>query len=349
MVSDGNLRLSDEFQNNASADTKKRVVIFTSGSLVAHQHMNDLLPFFEQQGVEPVVLVTPGSKSPRAKIPSLSMFEFYDSTILEDVVFPTLEEQKSGNRLSPTFNELMKRHSVSYQYIDSLKDPAVMEAINAPGTIGAISIYQDSIFKPDLIDAIQQKGFFWNLHPAVLPGNQGLYVIFWTMMKGEQEQNNGYTLHEVDEGIDTGRIICTASGPIDKSKSVFESYVDFSSMGSELVKKAFSQYMREGTVDYATRGPETPTYYTFPTEEDIKRGWEKGVRLWGTPDEMLDIYTRIFGNDKILVERLKDALATAEETARSMQVGPQATGLPPLPPPSPNTGRSNFGAGGPAA
>jgi hypothetical protein len=186
-----------------------------------------------------------------------------------------------------------------------------MDALNQPGVIGALSVYHDTIFKADLINAVKDKGFFWNLHPAVLPQNQGLYLAFWNMVQGKR--GHGCTLHEIDEGIDTGRIISTAHGTLDYGKPVVGQYFDFVKGGSDLIKRALLQQIRLGRVSYKHVPPGADkSYHSFPTEDDITAGERRGVRMIGTPEEMVGIYTAIFGNEDILRDRILNAISAFE-------------------------------------
>ncbi len=290
----------------------RQIVILTSDCLVVHMYLNEMMPFFEKAGIKPVIFMTPDTKSPRGAIPSLKQFSFLEEGILADVIYPALEANEGKiQRITPTFNQLMRAHQCKPITVDSIKDPAIAKALNAPGHMGTISMYQDNIFKPDMIAAVKEKGFFWNLHPAVLPQNQGLYLIFWNLLKGKTE--HGSSLHEVEEGIDKGAIISVDKGPLNKNKSVVEQYFDFTKGGAHLVTDALATYMQKGKVDFLPLSENKDgAYYTFPTEQDIAEGWEKGVRMWGTAKEMADTYTRIFGNDNLLRPKIYEAIRKYE-------------------------------------
>jgi methionyl-tRNA formyltransferase len=295
--------------NNSSAiSAQRRLVIFTSDCLVAHMHLNDILPFLKAHNIKPVIFMMPDTKSPRAQIPSLKRFSFYEEGILNDVIYPTLEAKEGrAQRLTPTFNQMARDYGFTATAVEKQTDPAIMAALDAPGVIGALSVYHDVIFKAPLINAVKEKGFFWNLHPAVLPQNQGLYLAFWNMVHGKPK--HGCTLHEIDEGIDTGRIIATAQGRLNYSKPVIGQYFDFVKGGSELIKKALLQQIRLGGVSYKAVEPHTETAYrSFPTEDDISAAARSGVRMIGTPEEMVGIYTAIFGNRALLRDKILNAI-----------------------------------------
>lgn len=59
-----------------------------------------------------------------------------------------------------------------------------------------------AIIKPDLI-AVPRKAVI-NFHPSLLPHNRGKHYNFWTLV---EETPFGVTLHQVNEGIDSGDIL----------------------------------------------------------------------------------------------------------------------------------------------
>lgn len=303
--------LSDGFRDSAGGGLRsKEIVIFTSDSIVAHRHLNDLLPFFEENDIRPVIFITPDTKSPRAQIPSLKRFDYLEAGILNDVIYPALESGRGGHRLCLTFNEMARRYNFTSRKVENLKDPAIQEALSSPHVVGTISIYQDAIFKPDFIASVKDRGFFWNLHPG-LPQHGGLYVIFWSLLRGVTQ--HGYTLHEINEGIDQGKIIATHEGTIDPGKPVIESYFDFTTSGSNLIRRALSSFLENGQVEMTERNPEQrPDYFTFPTEDDISAAWEQEVRLWGSAQEMCAAYTKIFGKGCNLSAHIMKALGAPD-------------------------------------
>jgi hypothetical protein len=303
------LNAKSSFESCAQSVAKEQIIIFTSDALIVHQHLKDLMPFFDEKNIKPVIFLLPDTQSPRAQIPSLQRYSYYEQDIVNDLIYPAIESKKVES-LTVTFNQLMAHHSCQPQKVKNLKDPAIMHAINAPNTIGALSIYHDAIFKPDIINAVKEKGFFWNLHPAILPQGQGLHVLFWSLLN--DHARHGYTLHEIDEGIDTGKIISKSEGDADPEKPILETYLDYISEGSDLIKAGLTEYLETGKVAFLPETEEPHAYYSFPTEEDIAKGIRKNVRLWGSVDEMLDIYSRIFGDDKNLMKIIKSDIKRVE-------------------------------------
>ena len=81
-----------------------------------------------------------------------------------------------------------------------------------------------SVMYDKLLDkhTVQNKKCF-NFHPGVLPDYRGAGAYSWVLLNGERK--TGVTLHEIDEGIDTGAIIEIREfliSNIDTAHSLFE-------------------------------------------------------------------------------------------------------------------------------
>jgi methionyl-tRNA formyltransferase len=70
-----------------------------------------------------------------------------------------------------------------------------------PNTGLSVSYHQ--ILPKSLIDMF--PGGVLNCHPARLPKNRGCFPTFWPIIEGDQETD--YTIHEMNEGIDSGAIV----------------------------------------------------------------------------------------------------------------------------------------------
>lgn len=60
-----------------------------------------------------------------------------------------------------------------------------------------------------------------NLHISYLPFNKGAHPNFWAHYEGTQ---SGVSIHEIDDGIDTGRIIYKSKVELDESLTLKKSY-----------------------------------------------------------------------------------------------------------------------------
>jgi methionyl-tRNA formyltransferase len=93
------------------------------------------------------------------------------------------------------------------------------EDVNDPGVVGRIeahepdlllSIYYTQLFGPRLLEAV--RGPALNFHPSLLPRHRGVAPLVWAIAEGDAV--TGLTVHHVDAGIDTGRVVLRRPIPI---------------------------------------------------------------------------------------------------------------------------------------
>lgn len=295
------------------------IVIFTGGDMIANQYMNRIVPALIEMGVKPIVFITPPNGSPKCQTPSLQHYGFYERDILDNVVLPYLDTYPQsmirGTCLS--FNQIASRHKCLIHRIDSLNDPIVREAIYADNTIGGLSIYNDAIFGELLITALKVKGFFWNLHHGLLPEQRGVFIPLRAMMDGDSHY--GCTLHVVERKIDTGNIVALHKRPLTAS-SVLSAYVDLIEGGTGLVLKAVQTYLRYGRVESTRQDVNRGAYKTFPPETETAMAFKKGVKLWGSPKEMLDLICSVYGDSEVLRAGVINAIAEYEGINQSEKI-----------------------------
>lgn len=71
-----------------------------------------------------------------------------------------------------------------------------------------IVVYGGKVIPRSTLDCIKSPCI--NIHGSILPGYRGLDSYWWALIEGNSHLR-GYTIHFVDEGIDTGSIIRTKS------------------------------------------------------------------------------------------------------------------------------------------
>ena len=123
------------------------------------------------------------------------------------IVIPELPEPSWTESLVEYCNELGIR-------LTSFSDVT----IRTHESIG-ISIYFSKIFKQELIDKFE---YFVNLHNGPLPRYRGVNPINWALKN--KEKQHGVTLHTVESGIDTGKILDQIMFPINDDMEVIDVY-----------------------------------------------------------------------------------------------------------------------------
>ena len=81
-----------------------------------------------------------------------------------------------------------------------------------------ISYGYDKIIKKEITEKFKNR--IINLHISFLPFNKGAHPNLWSHIENTK---TGVTIHKIDEGIDTGEIICRKEIFIDKKKHSFRS------------------------------------------------------------------------------------------------------------------------------
>jgi len=75
-----------------------------------------------------------------------------------------------------------------------------------------------------------------NLHPAYLPWNRGTYTNVWSII---DRSPAGATLHTIDEGVDTGKILARAKEPIKPTDTGETLYARLEQASFRLFKKSW--------------------------------------------------------------------------------------------------------------
>jgi methionyl-tRNA formyltransferase len=91
------------------------------------------------------------------------------------------------------------------------------------------SCFFSEIFRRPHIDAI---GRLVNLHNAPLPRYRGMRPINWALLNSES--SHGVTIHEIDEGVDTGAIISQCTFPVFPGDEVIDLYLRAQRFGWQL-------------------------------------------------------------------------------------------------------------------
>lgn len=91
------------------------------------------------------------------------------------------------------------------------------------------SVYYDKILPPEFIT---NHGRVLNIHNGPLPRYRGMNPVNWALKNGELQ--HGVTIHEIDEGVDTGPIVAQVTFPIYPRDEVADLYYRCLRYGWEL-------------------------------------------------------------------------------------------------------------------
>ena len=93
---------------------------------------------------------------------------------------------------------------------------------------------------------LKQKKFrsnrLYNFHFSLLPKFRGCHTNFFQILNGEKY--SGVTLHEIDDGIDTGPIIDSIKFTIKRNTNAFMNYLNLMKYSLKLLKINFHKLLK---------------------------------------------------------------------------------------------------------
>jgi methionyl-tRNA formyltransferase len=102
-----------------------------------------------------------------------------------------------------TIVQVASEHAIPVLEVTRLREPATLAALAAYEP-DVICVACFSLRIPPEILRLPRLGCL-NVHPSLLPNNRGPDPFFWTFRYGET--STGVTIHQMDEGLDTGPIL----------------------------------------------------------------------------------------------------------------------------------------------
>jgi methionyl-tRNA formyltransferase len=136
------------------------------------------------------------------------------------------------------------------------------------------------ILKRPVLDAM--PGRFVNLHISLLPFNRGADPNAWSYLDGTPQ---GVTIHEIDEGLDTGPILLQQSVAIDEAKETLASSYGLLHDAIQALFVAHWSDLRSGRL----RGQPQSGAGTFHRSDEFARIKDRllGPQGWDVPIPLL--------------------------------------------------------------
>lgn len=148
----------------------------------------------------------------------------------------------------------------------SINDEIWLKKINEIKPDLIICIRYAEILKSSLLK-IPKNGVI-NFHPSILPKYKGMAPIFQALLHNENDI--GFSLHYIDEGIDTGGIIKRQKLKIDKNDSVSQIAIRAHVVaGNELV--SVINDLKKGNKKTEEVLLDEGNYFSWPEKEDVKK------------------------------------------------------------------------------
>lgn len=169
-----------------------------------------------------------------------------------------------------TDNKFFHYHRLS----EGKKIPVISLAdINSPDTLALlkkinpdiiVSVLFNQILKSEVIK-LPKKGAI-NIHPAYLPDYKGTGPVFWALTN--DEKNGGVTVHYINEGIDTGKIIKRQKIEFNKNDTEDSLYWKAANLGAPLLISAIKEISSGRVKTTVNNGGRC---FTIPTVEAVRK------------------------------------------------------------------------------
>ena len=117
-----------------------------------------------------------------------------------------------------------------------------------------------------------------NIHNAKLPKNRGMLPNFWSLYNYDTEPVSAMTIHRMNEKLDEGPIILQKEFNLNPQESLHELIIKTKRANAHLILEVIQMYKR-GEPNYLPNDSALATYNTFPTQEDVRKFRDKGLKL----------------------------------------------------------------------
>lgn len=170
--------------------------------------------------------------------------------------------------------QLLHFYNIPIIYTDEINSKEFLDEMASYNLDLIISVACPKIFRENLL-CLPRFGCI-NIHTAKLPKYRGMMPNFWNMYNNEK--TTGITIHKINAGIDDGEIILQKDVIIYPEECLDALIKKTKKVGAYIMIEAIHQ-IKEGTIQYIENDGTKSSYYSFPTEKDIKEFRKLGKRL----------------------------------------------------------------------
>jgi methionyl-tRNA formyltransferase len=167
-----------------------------------------------------------------------------------------------------------KANQVPYSFCEDVNAAVFLEHCRQLNIELIACVSPSQIFKEKLIN-LPKYGCI-NIHTAKLPKYRGLYPTYWAMACGEETV--GISIHYIDIGIDTGKIILQDEIDIPRNTTLDYMLKITKLKGAELLVNAIEK-ISQGTIK-AFEPQGEGSYFSYPTPDSYVSFRSHGYKLW---------------------------------------------------------------------
>lgn len=170
--------------------------------------------------------------------------------------------------------QVFAKHGIETIRCRNVNSKSLLEQLRRKNPELIVSVAAPQIFKKPLLE-LAPLGCL-NIHTARLPQYRGMMPNFWVMYN--DEKRSAITVHTMNSEFDCGEIILQREFEIRSGESLDQLIKRTKLLGAECLLEALSRIAEHGIV--GSDPPEVePSYFSFPTTEDVRRFRAQGKRL----------------------------------------------------------------------
>lgn len=173
-----------------------------------------------------------------------------------------------------SIKQVCQHYKVEYSCADNINHPDFIQYYKDIGVDLIASVSPTQIFKEELIN-LPRFGCI-NIHTAKLPEYRGLYPTYWAMSNGEKTL--GISIHYIEKGIDTGKIILQDEIDIPPETTLDHMLITSKLRGAELLVEAIGKIDSGNQEAFYAEGE--GSYFSFPTPQSYQDFRKHGYKLW---------------------------------------------------------------------
>ena len=267
-----------------------KIGLFIRNGVVGNITLNKLLSDLIEMGYQPVFFNTGEGYNAKADHDALNYVDHCETSLLRDVVSPFMKNyENKGTYL--TVEDLAEKYQIDLMDVPDVNSSDFRNMIiDDPDIVGGLCMRITQIFKSETIEIFKEKGFLWNLHTGLLPKYKGVFIPYHSIENNESHY--GWTLHEIDKGIDTGGILSMDQNLLDPKKPILDTYLDMADKGVAMIMGALMFYSKHKRSPVpVSQKTDHESYFTFPTEIEMRRWNSQGIRF---SDDIVQTYLNLY-------------------------------------------------------
>ncbi len=304
---------------------KDKILFFVGEDITAHLILNRAVKQVIDAGFTPVLYFARHVVTANANLPELKEFALHDRILLNETVYPFIDEKPSVCAKNRSPEQLVEVYGLESEIVPNVNDPEFVKKIAARDDIhAAISLRSTQIFHQPIVDAVNHgnpDGIFFNLHSGILPDFRGVMPTMRTMFeyatgKRKKPPQYGVTMHKVDsfsldkkdKGIDTGNILEVTAFTNETNPTAFAAQVGLVKAGSQAIQHLLDNLVSDFAPIGHPQNEDRSGYYTFPTREEMDEWKSAGIVLFNEKETIRTLVEAFSGANTSHGKKLEDAL-----------------------------------------